>query len=204
MLLEYFCSCYHIIEYIEYILSFIENHSVLVGIITAVITGSLWFRKFLKQKRAEAFFGFYNRLSLRLKTLYSLLNDKDQLNIVNDQKGNIFSLLYTESFISKACPAYNMPDDEELSVYRAAAKELKKILLETNHNVFPKGACQEKWYDCQYTIFSFCEFLEHEKFRHNTNNSGRSNTGEPKHIVKCRELVEAINYIQKAIEQVDY
>lgn len=204
MLLVYFCSCYHIIEYIEYILSFMENHSVLVGIITAVITGSLWFRKFLKQKRAEAFFGFYNRLSLRLKTLSSLLNDKAQLNIVDAQKGNIFSLLYIESFISIECPAYNMPDEEELYVYQAAAKELKKMLLETNHNVFPKGASQKKWYDSQYIIFSFCEFLEHEKFRHNTNNSESSNTEEPKHIVKCRELVEAIDYIQKAIEQVDY
>lgn len=189
---------------IQFVLRFIEEHSGLVGIITSVIVSSLWLTKFIKQKRAEAFFGFYAKLSLRLKALQILLQEKDQLNISNAEAGNIFSLIYLKDYILDACPGYKIPTDEELELYKVAAKELKDILLNTENNVYPPGAKRKKWYESQHILFSFCEFLGNNAYQHTTNEEFINNQNEYKHIVKCTLLVNAINYIQKSIERAKY
>ncbi len=197
------CCCPHQ-GGIDGIFSFIEDHSVLVGIVTSVIVSSLWLRKFIKQKRAEAFFGFYAKLSLRLKALQTILQEKGQLNISNAGEGNIYSLIYLDNYIRTACPRYTPPTDKEFGVYKAAAKELKDILLKTENNVYPPGAKRKEWYNSQYILFSFCEFLEDEANRNITNEQFINGINEPKHITKCKSLVEAMDYIQKSIERAKY
>ncbi len=188
---------------IEYIFQIIEDNSVLVGVLTSVIAGSLWLRKFLRQKRAEAFFGFYAKLSLRLKVLQTTLNENGQLNILNPDAGNIYSLAYLDECYSKVCKSYKEPGEKERKLYVDAAKELKKILLETDHNVYPLGSNKKKWYESQYVLFSFCEFLEHIESIIKTNKT-ETEDGKLKHIVKCKEVVDAINYIQESIEKAKY
>lgn len=188
---------------IEHALQIIEDNSVLVGVLVSVITGSLWLRKFLREKRAEAFFGFYAKLSLRLKALQSTLNENGQLNILNPEAGNIYSLTYINSCYSKVCKSYKEPDPKELKIYINAAKELKKILLETDHNVYPLGSNRKKWYESQYVLFSFCEFLENIETLTKTNKT-ETEDGKLKHMVKCKELIEAINYIQESIGNAKY
>lgn len=200
MFLAFYTSSQNIIEYTFQI---IENNSVLVGVLTSVITGSFWLRKFLRQKRAEAFFGFYAKLSLHLKVLQEMLNESGQLNISCPELGNIYSLIYLDSCCSKICKSYKRPSPEKLKIYINSAKELKKILTETEHNVYPIGSEQKKWYECQFVLFSFCEFLENIDTITKTNKA-ETKDGKPKHIVRCTELVEAINYIQESIENAKY
>lgn len=189
---------------IEFILLFVEEHSVLVGIITSVITSTLWLRKFLKQKRAEAFFGFYAKLSIRLKALQSTLEENGQLNISEPRVGNIYSLIYIKDFVKTACPSYTPPTDKELKLYKTASKELKDILLNTENNVYPPKSKRKKWYESQHILFSFCEFLENDAYQHTTNEQYARGENEPKHITKCRALIDAIDYIQDSINHAKY
>lgn len=189
---------------IEYVLLFVEDHSVLVGVITSVIASSLWLRKFLKQRRAEAFFGFYSKLSLRLKALQVILEENGQLNISRSTEGNIYSLIYLEDYIKEVCPGYKIPDDDELALYKAAAEELKDILLNTENNVYPPRSKREKWYESEHILFSFCEFLENRVYWHSTNKDSADEGKEPKHIVKCKLLIEAMNYVQDSINRAKY
>lgn len=189
---------------VDCIFLFIENHPVLVSIITSVTVSSLWLRKFIMQKRAEAFFGFYAKLSLRLRALETMLQERGQLNISNVEAGNIFSLIYLEDFILKVCPSYKEPDGKELALYKTVATELKKILLETENNVYPPGSKQKEWYESQHIIFSFCEFLENDTYWHITNEAFINDEDEAKHIIKCESLINAMDYIQKSIENAKY
>lgn len=202
MFLEFFRRLLCIIQYI--LLVFIEDHSVLVGVVSSVIVGSLWLKKFIRQKRAEAFFGFYAKLSLRLGELRRRLEEKDQLNIDDAEAGNIFSLLYLTENIVEFCPGYNEPDQAMLGLYQMYAKELEKLLLETKNNVYPKNTDRKRWYKSQQTIFSFCEFLINDACRNMTNIKFETGIIEPKHIVKCKELVQAMDYIQESISNAKY
>lgn len=198
MFLVYFCLWQHIINYI---LQFIENHSVLVGIVTSVIVGSLWMHKFLKQKRAEAFFGFYARLLLCLSELQERLNEKNLLNISEPEYGNIFSLIYIENYSIQICPMFSKIDDNDLEVYKSIAIKIQDILMNTENNVYPKKADREKWYRSQQVLFSFCEFLTNDCYQGAVN---KNNGNEPLHIIKCRELVNAIDYIKESICNTEY
>lgn len=189
---------------IEYVLLFVEDHPVLVGVVISVFTSSLWLRKFLRQKRAEAFFGFYSKLSLRLNALQIRLMENGQLNISNSEDGNIYSLVYLKSYIEEVCPGYRIPVDEELELYQTAAKELKDILLNTENNVYPPGSNRKKWYESQHILFSFCEFIENKAYWHSTNEACADEKSEPKHMEKCKLLVEAMNYIQESINLAKY
>lgn len=44
-----------VLDVIEHFLCIIQNNSVFIGIITSIIVGARWFRKYIEQKRAEAF-----------------------------------------------------------------------------------------------------------------------------------------------------
>lgn len=201
-----FLVCFPIhLHIIKCILQFIENHSVLVGVVTSVVVSSLWLKKFLRQKRAEAFLGFYAKLSLRLKTLCTLLEEHNLLNICDSEKGNIYSLIYAESCIETVCPSFSPPNDDEIRLYQQAAKELKCILIETDNNVYPLNANRKKWYDSQYILFSFCEYLENlNQFQNKVNKPKAENETNVRHFVKCKQLVEAVNYIQNSIDNAKY
>ena len=189
---------------IEHILLFIENHSVLVGVVVSLLTSTFWLRKFLRQKRAEAFFGFYSKLSLRIKSLQKRLEEAGQLNTSSYENGNIYSLIYVKSYIREICPGYRIPEDDDLKPLQAAATELKNILLDSNNNVYPRGSNRQRWYESQHIIFLFCEFLENSAFWHITNKSQTNENGDPRHIELCKSLVSAMNYIQSSINNTRY
>ncbi|MCM1500703.1 MAG: hypothetical protein NC124_19775 [Clostridium sp.] len=192
----------NLLHIIECILCFIEENSVLVGVITSVIVSSRWFKQFIRQKRAEAFFGFYAKLSLRLKALQTKLVDSGQLNVSDAKAGNIFSLMYTDELREKICPKYREP--KEMDLYRSAAKELKEILLNTDNNVYPQGSDPKEWYESQHILFDFCEFLENKAYHQRTNKELGEGESEPKHIIKCRLLINAMDNIQKSINNAHY
>lgn len=189
---------------IAHVLQFIEDHPVLVGVITSVITGSLWLRKFLMQKRAEAFFGFYAKLSLCLKSLQSKLEEKGLLNTSKSDVGNIYSIIYTDECVQIVCPKFADPTPTEIESYQAAAKQLKDTLLNTESNIYPPGADRKKWYESLYTLFSFCEFIENKDNLKKTNKHRAEGETEDKHITKCKLLVDAINYILNSIDNAKY
>lgn len=201
MFLELVNTLQHIIEYI---LCFINDNSTLMGVLSSVIAGSLWFKKYINQKRAEAFFGFYTKLSLLLKSLQIKLEENGQLNISDSNAGNIYSLIYVQNYIKTACPGYRVPTNDELDLYKSSAKELKDILFNNENNVYPRGAKQKEWYESQQIIYLFCEFIENEAYQHITNEAFVNGENESKHIIKCRLLVNAINNIQEAINQAKY
>ncbi len=201
MLLVWISEIKHIIECI---LCFIEENPISVGIVTSMIVGSLWFRKYIRQKRAEAFFGFYAKLSLCLKSLRTKLEENGQLNTSDTKAGNIYSLIYVEDDIKNICPSYKKPDDKEIQLYQAAAKELKELLLNTENNVYPRGSKRQEWYESQHIIFLFCEFLESKEYWHTTNKEFDNGDNEYKHIKRCKLLIEAMDCIQESINNVKY
>ena len=186
------------------VLQFIEDNSVLVGVVTSVIASSLWLRKFLRQKRAEAFFGFYAKLSLCLKSLQVKLKEKELLNTSDSEAGNIYSIIYTDDCITTTCPRFAEPTPTEIQLYQEAAKQLKDTLLTTESNVYPQGADRKKWYESLYILFSFCEFLEKWDSIQKTNKCRAADETEDKHIIKCRLLVDAIDYVQSSIDNAKY
>lgn len=200
-----FLVCLSKIQHIiECIFCFIEENPVLVGIITSMIVSTFWFRKYIRQKRAEAFFGFYAKLSLRLKSLRTKLEENGQLNISEAPAGNIYSLIYAEDDIKTICPSYKKPNEKELKLYQSASKELKDILLNTENNVYPRGSKRREWYESQQIIFLFCEFLESKEYWHTTNKEFDNGDDEFKHVKKCRLLINAMNCIQESINNAKY
>ena len=201
MFLEYLLSLFHIIECV---LDYIEDNSVLVGVITSVIVSSLWLRKFLRQKRAEAFFGFYAKLSLYLRSLQARLDERSLLNTEISEAGNIYSLIYTKETIADFCPSFHMPSDEDLKYFTNIAEEIQQTLLNTESNVYPPKSDRKKWYESQHTLFSFCDFLKRSECQHITNTRTAKGKTEDTHIEKCKLLVDAINYILDSISNAKY
>lgn len=181
----------------------IENNSVLVGVIISMVVGSLWFRKFIMHKRAEAFFSFYSRLSIRIQALSEMLNENDRLNIDDPEAGNIYTLIYIEDIYKEICPKYKRINDQEMACIKKAAEGLKKTLLETDNNVYPPNSDRKKWYESQYILFSFCEFIEGFG-QHSTNEYMINGKNETKHIAKCKALKRAMEYIQSSMEKARY
>jgi len=180
------------------ILSWLENHSGIIGIITAIIAGSLWFHKFLMQKRAEAFFGFYARLLLQIKSLQALLDDNELLVINKPSVGNIYTLIYSGDPY-KVCNDFKIPSEELFDDLKRLALQIKNTLTESENNVYPKVSERSKWYDSQYILFEFCEFLEYKSKRGITNIAKVA--GKYKHTVKCQDLINAMKYIKESIEK---
>jgi len=184
---------------LDCIFSWLEDHSGIIGIITAIIAGSLWFRKYLMQKRIEAFFGFYARLLLQLKGLKSLLDAYGLLQNRRPRYGNIYILLYSGDIPIIKFNAFPMPSENLLEDLKRLASQLKNTLIESENNVYPKISEKVRWYDSQHTLFEFCEFLEFESMRGITNILKKG--GEYKHVIKCRNLINAMNYIEESIEK---
>lgn len=215
-LLYYNCMSY-VFGFFENCFNFIENHSVFVGIITAVVTSSLWLRKYINQKRAEAFFDFYSQLLLKIKYLKSQLVEASQLDHSEGDHGNIYSLLYTNGTMLSICEGYNKPVPAKIRIFSEAAENLRQCILDSKCNVYPKKANRKKWYDSQHIVLSFCEFIievnagenddndKNNNGLHNIYNTSREDNDKiPIHRVKCKELVEAMDYIISSIENERY
>ena len=181
---------------------FLENHSAVTAILTASLGSLLWFRNYTKQKRAEAFFDFYTKLMLYAKTLKYQLEDNYQMNCEKSDDGNIYSLIYTDDAMKKVCPRYKRPEPSELNILRAICDNIKNCILTSDNNVYPKKAKRKRWYESQYVLLSFCDFIENDALRDITNNPKADST--PIHITKCTQLKEAIDYIIQSIEKEKY
>jgi len=184
------------------ILSWLENHSGIIGIVTVIIAGSFWFNKFLRQKRAEAFFGFYAQLLLQIKSLKSLLKDNELLEIKKINYGNIYSLLYTNDSQKSVCGGFKRPSAELLNDIEKLTLQLKNTLINSENNVYPKTSEKAKWYDSQHTLFEFCEFLERKSLIGKMAlDIANYENKDYEHTTKCQELVKALEHIEESIEK---
>jgi len=191
------------------ILSFIETHPVLMGGLIIVPGGLLWWQKFIRQKRAEAFFGFYTQLLLQIKNLRSYLEEK---NWLDENGGNIYALMYIANVINDFSVSQSN-EDLELTHLCSLVTELKKTLLESDNNVYPKVSSifyifkkeevddvKKSWYDSQATILSFCNFILNKNEYHKID----SNNYKYNHTIKCIKLIEAMDTLQSLIEESKY
>jgi len=179
-----------IFKFVWGIVRYIFNH---------IIDAFLWFNKILMEKRTEAYFGFYVQLLLQINSLQSWLDERELLEINDPSKGNIYTLLYENKLQKKECTGFKEPSDEQLNDINKLASQIKDTFNNSKNNVYPKNSEKVKWYNSQQKLFEFCEFLENESMRRITNIA--KTDGEYKHIVKCRDLVNAINYIKESIEK---
>ncbi len=185
------------------VLQFIEDNSVLVGVVTSVIVGSLWLHKFLKQRRAEAFFGFYSQLMLYLGEVHKQLDENNLLNVNAVEQGNLFSLAYVEETCKTLCPAFSIQAAENrLRSMIQIVQNLEEVILKSDNNVYPKTAKPDQWLKNQQILISFCEFVKNASYWH-TNNSPEASL-EPFHVQKGKDLCDAIDYIEKAISATKY
>jgi hypothetical protein len=148
-------------DFLKYIPSWVQSNSEILKIILAFFSLYFALYKYLKQKRAEAFFGFYSKLRIDILSIYKILTYKDLLNIsCNDNTGNIFSLMYVDDLRNKYNPIIN---DEIISVVKRLkvhTDNLKQLLLNSENNVCPKWVPNKKWYMCQQVVYEFCELID--------------------------------------------
>ena len=188
-------------NFLNGILPWIESHSVTVVLITPVIAGFFGIHKFIRKKRAEASFGFYARLLLRLKYLRTWLDDKNLLETDNPQSGNIYALIYIEETQKRVCPGFHVPSGEELNELKRLVSELKETMTGSDSNVYPKASDRTHWYNSQQVLYEFCEFIEYDSERRNTNIAeSPENADKYKHTTLCEKLAAAMNYIKESIE----
>ena len=195
------------INIVNYIISWIECHPVTMALITTVTAGTFWLHKYINHKRAEAFFGFYTRLLIQLKYLRTWLNAKNLLETDNHEKDNIYALIYTEETKIEVCKVNHKLSDEEFEELKELVKELKETITRSDNNVYPKASKKKEWYENQQVLYEFCEFIENDSMRRNTNiakTKSLENVDEYKHITMCKKLIAAMNCIKDSIEKEYY
>ncbi len=188
---------------LSYVINYAENHSEVLGVVVALVGSAFWLRKYMRQKRAEAFFGFYTKLSLCIKELSAQLSQDDLLEYKDPEKGNFFSLMYTNEKLQEFCPSFHKPEQQRLDLYKDDAEAIKTLLHDTEQNVYPKGCDRNKWYNSLYTIYAACEFLLDNRNWALTNESKNKN-GQIKHVARCKEYLDAVAYIQAEINKTAY
>lgn len=155
--------------------------------------------KYKRDKRLEAKTDIYPQIHQELELLQEHLNKNNRLNITSIDEGNIYTLQYLISDRRIYCKAYNAIDSSELKEYRCDAEQLNKSLSETNNSIHPKAFMKKKWQDSKKTIVGFCKFLLKidDSYTGDFGFQYRPNEKDPIHIVDCKKLINAINYILK-------
>ena len=196
-------SCCDMIEcskiFLLSVLCFIESHPVFIETAAAVITSSLIAKKYLREKRAEAFSGLYIRLYMQLKSFMELLSSHDRINCNDNTRGTIFCLRYDDDTWRKEFPSFPGIDKSELETYKKCAEQLNETILKTEKNIYPKNASKRKWYNYQRIIIEFCNFITYDDQHKCTNNVAKEY-----YIGKCVELVTAVDYICSKIAKTKY
>jgi hypothetical protein len=208
MLYEYFEIGKNIIKSVLY---FAEHNPIVMGVIAAVWTSSLWLRKLIKQKRAEAFFGFYTHLLLRIKVFESWLDEHRLLNCKNKDAGNVYTFIYQHTIIGSECSGFLYKDVNNyaqlLEEMEKMAQDLKKVIIESKSNVYPQKCNKKTWYESQYVLVSFCDYVIDKKGWGETKKAkyeeGRGR-GKYVHVVKCEELIDAMHFLRSSIERSIY
>lgn len=196
---------------INNILSWIERHPIIAGSVICVITtggGFFWYkfrkRKHIKQTQVEASIGFYARILLQLGNLRVWLEEKNLLEVCEMKNGNIYSLIYNADTLTSEFPSFDAPNEVELNELKELVLQLEKTLVDAESNVYPKNADKKTWYDSQHIVVQFCNFIKQDTRHYSTNKTmyeSEENYGEYKHIVKCKEFITAMDYIQSCIEE---
>jgi hypothetical protein len=188
----------------------VETHPVTFGVFTVLVGSLLWLRKLLKQKRAEAFFGFYSRLDLLLRNLKACLSLKDDMPTTPQSQdttavGNIFCLLYSVTVRAEICSGFVEPTEDEKAILREILCDIKEAILETDCNVYPKRCKKEKWGQSQYVLLEFYRFINKgEKVESYKTKESAMKDKRYIHIEKYDELITAIQFLQTSIHKATY
>lgn len=207
---EYLNYLLHILKctlcWIKCALFWIEDHPVLVGVTVPMILGIFGVRKYAKNKRLEACFGFYCSLKLQINYLKTILDEKNMLNTKTLDSGNIYTLLYDPSIISKVCPAFHLPENDYIYTLSDCCEKIKITIMDSKCNINPSSITRSEWDNNIQIIYNFCEFIR--TYQKNTSvkisniRDAKTKSSKYKHIQFCEDFIKAIENIVTAINEV--
>ena len=155
--------------------------------------------------KVQKYYGFYTQLMLQIMYLRKCLKDKNLLEIVNSEKGNIYSLIYDNTTRRRICSGLYVLSVAEQEAIKQIASELRKTIINSDNNVYPKSSDRINWYNSLQVLYEFCEFIEHDNMQGYTNvDKENPEDTECKHIKKCKKLIKAMKYIQMSIAKENY
>jgi hypothetical protein len=160
----------------------------LVEILVVCIAGTVTFRSYLRQKRAEAFFDFYARLRICVKCIKNFLETNKYLCSDISNKSNIFMYMYPKEDNDDS---FHRLEENDMLLLSTYTSELEILLFECKNNVYPKSSRKKKkeWYDSQQVLYEFCKFINAvSKGKQITINYDDKKNKKASHIVKVIEL----------------
>jgi hypothetical protein len=146
-------------------------------------------------------------LLIQLNYLRTWLDDKNLLETDNHEIGNIYALIYIDETRNEECRGCKLPEGEELKELKELISKLRETMINSENNVYPKSSKKTEWYKSQQVLYEFCEFIENDSMRRNTNiakTKSSENTEEYKHIMMCKKLTDAMDCIKDSIEKAFY
>lgn len=195
------CFC----NIIEYILCWIEEHPIFVGVTVPMIVGIFSVRKYAKNKRLEACFGFYASLKLQINYLKTLLDERNMLNIEETEFGNIYSLLYDTKVLNNICPAFHSPEAEYMCAISDCCEKIQNTLMDSKCNINPNSITRYDWDKNLQTVYNFCEFVrtyqKKTSLKITTEQDAKDKNSNYKHILLCEEFIKALKNIVNAIDK---
>ena len=207
---------YALPNWIRLILNWIEIHSTFVNIVFKIVCGLIgiigaglfYYFKFYRKQKSAALFNFYIRLDMLLSVL------KQQIDRTEESK-NPFLLLYTGTTMNLLGLSLLRGDESQTeALFLPIAKEIKKLLLDTDNNVYPKTCKKESWYQSQKTLLDFV-FMMTDKLGISSievdptaikrkNGTVIAPEEATVHINKWEKLKEAVQILQDTLREVRY
>ena len=129
--------------------------SLITSAITAIATSLSFGLHFIRERRATATFGFYASFRIVLKDLQDLLKKEE----------NPYIALYEETvrFELKNAGAEGVTvlkkSEDYLKPFITIAERIRKLLLETDNNVYPNAKTRIEWYNNQYILYTFTQII---------------------------------------------
>jgi hypothetical protein len=147
-------------DVINRVLCFVENHPVLIGMLVFV-SGAFWLRKYIRQRRVDACFGFYANVLLLVDRLHKTL---DAMNLLDCTSFNIFSLHYAKDVIKAKYPGRIIDEQtvipkKELDILSEPAAKLQNVLINAENNITPQKVKVAQWYGYQHIIIDLCALI---------------------------------------------
>lgn len=180
------------------------TNEILIAFIIAIGTFAFFGIKNRQKKRGIANYDFHFKLKTNLPDFRKKLDKNERLyipsdiNSVSTDVGNIFTLLYNQSLRSTYCGQYYPIEKDEFINYKISAEDLKKIITESDNSIFPRNSDKGLWESSIAVLLAFCNFITQiesiDSYNGETNELLNEN-GVPKHVAKCQELVNAMDYI---------
>lgn len=205
-------------NWVTLILKWIESHSTFVNILFQIVcgitgivgAGLFYYFKFYRKQKIAALFGFYIQFDLLLSVL------KEQIDRWKEPKINPFNLLYTDT--TRTLLGLTLPggsEQETETAFLPISKELRKLLLDAENNVYPKTCKKETWYQSQKTVLGFVfmmtDRIERSSIEIIPANIQRNAQGDivrpeeaKTHIYRWEELKKAVENLQDTLKEVRY